>query len=751
VKLFKFILILIFPVLLVFLIYSGFMGDDSRKFDMGKELMRIYSEEKFPESILRSDLGVAYFDALIGEANGAGNPEFLTKSAIYHLLNGNPIKCIEMLETLIIGSTGNKPPWNNISVIHEWLALAYFRAGEINNCLLNHNSSSCIYPLTPEAVHIQQQWSRQAIALYHMILLDDPGNATARWMFNLAHMTLGTYPDSVPINLYIDFSMFESDIEYPNFKDVAALSGVDMDGLYGGVIVEDFNNDGLLDIFATSGLLSDNVKLYLRKPGGGFYDATGEFMLNGITGGVHAIQADYNNDGHVDIFILRGGWQMDGGRHPNSLLRNNGDGTFTDVTKIAGLLDYAPTHTAVWADFDNDGYLDLFVGHETGSYDQVDFPDSNIITKQYPVKLFRNNGDESFTDITRKSGLSIAKWVKGAVFIDYNNNNKQDLYISCYNGKNHLFRNESKGAGHFKFTDVTELAGVSEPFFSFPVAAFDINNDGCEDLFVSGYFTSGNDLAQEYVSMEGPSYRSYTYINNCNGTFAAWASEKGPGQSILAMGMNVGDLDNDGFSDIYFGTGSGSLESLYPNVMLKNIEGSSWADVTSNSGLGHLQKSHGIAFGDLDGDGDLDIYMNIGGLYTGDRFWNALFENPGNANNWISFRLIGTQSNRSAIGAKIIVTIEDGGIWRSYYRTVHSGSSYGGSPLVQHFGLGKGGKIISVKVFWPSGTISEAELLEYNGYYSWNEDEVAPVKLLNKQIPMYLDYSLQHHHSSHHK
>jgi hypothetical protein len=169
------------------------------------------------------------------------------------------------------------------------------------------------------------------------------------------------------------------------------------------------------------------------------------------------------------------------------------------------------------------------------------------------------------------------------------------------------------------------------------------------------------------------------------------------------MGSNFGDIDNDGYLDIYLGTGNPGYASLLPNVMLHNKEGKFFVDVTASSGTGELHKGHGVAFADIDNDGDEDLLTEIGGAVPGDRHAFRLFENPGNGNDWISLHLVGVKSNRSAIGARIKVTVQDGSQpTRSIYRTVGSGGSFGASPLQQHIGLGKDARIQEIEIWWPT-------------------------------------------------
>jgi hypothetical protein len=168
------------------------------------------------------------------------------------------------------------------------------------------------------------------------------------------------------------------------------------------------------------------------------------------------------------------------------------------------------------------------------------------------------------------------------------------------------------------------------------------------------------------------------------------------------MGTNFGDIDNDGFEDIYVGTGATDLWVLMPNVMFRNDRGRAFQDVTTSGGFGHLQKGHGVSFGDVDGDGDQDVYAVIGGWYSGDGFPNVLFENPGHGNHWLTLRLEGVRSNRAAIGARIKVTTRTASGERDIHRVVGTGGSFGSSSLQQEIGLGRALAIRSLEVRWPT-------------------------------------------------
>jgi ASPIC and UnbV/FG-GAP-like repeat len=425
--------------------------------------------------------------------------------------------------------------------------------------------------------------------------------------------------------------------------------------------------------------------------------------LKGIVGGLNMVQADYNNDGCIDVLIPRGAWLHDKGRYPMSLLRNNCDGTFTDVTAKAGLLNDLPTQTAVWADFNNDGLLDLFVGNEIVR-DKVAWPAD---TPNF--RLYINNGDGTFTDVGPQTGIQVSGMIKGAAADDYDNDGWQDLYVSVMGGPNHLFRNVAAKGKIPKFVDVTREAGVAEPNMSFTCWFFDYDNDGWPDLFVSGYWATIPNIVREYLGDKDKAKgdRPRLYHNNRDGTFTDVSHKMHLDRLLLTMGANFGDLDNDGWLDFYVGTGAAPLTNIVPHQMFRNREGKDFQNVTTSGGFGHLQKGHGVAFADIDNDGNQDVIEVIGGAYTADRFWTAFFKNPGHGNHWVKLNLIGTLANRFAVGARIRVRITEEGKSRDIYRTVGSGGSFGASSLRPHIGLGKASVVDELEVRWPGSGLAQ--------------------------------------------
>ena len=594
-------------------------------------------------------------------------------------------------------------------------AIAHLRRGEEDNCLLHHNARSCIFPIAEAGVHAERRGSLEAMKILSNLLETNPANLQARWLLNIAAMTLGEYPDGVDRRWLLAPALFASEAPMPRFDDVAGKVHLDVDDLAGGAVVDDLDGDHHLDVMASSTGITSPLRYFRNQADGSFVERTAEAGLTGLTGGLNLIQADYDNDGHIDLLVLRGAWMGQGGHYPNSLLRNNGDGTFRDVTEEAGMLSFRPTQTAVWFDFDSDGWLDLFIGNESTKDDAQ------------ASELYHNNRNGTFTECAPAYGVTLNEFVKGVASGDMDNDGRPDLYVSVKGGPNRLLHNDGPsspspkeapgGCPAWRFTDVAGAAGVTEPIHSFPTWFFDYDNDGWEDIFVSGFFLDPGDVAADYLGQKHKAELPRLYRNNHDGTFADVTRQAGLGRLILAMGANYGDLDNDGWLDMYLGTGNPDLGMLLPNRAFRNEGGRVFQDVTTAAGLGHLQKGHAVSFADMDNDGDQDIYHVVGGNLEADHYRNALFENPGPAQHWIKLRLTGVASNRSAIGARLHVVARTQKGERSIHRTVRSGGSFGASPLMQHIGLGDAQGVERIEIRWPSGSLQVIGPLEMDRHY----------------------------------
>lgn len=635
----------------------------------------------------------------------ANNPQANIQEKLlyaYQLLQGGQIdKSIATFEELYRLVPSLKEVTQENKTIQELLAVAFLRKGEVENCILNHSEESCLFPIQGKGIHVKPDGSRKAIEIYTRILTKFPDDLQSRYLLNLAYMTLGEYPGGVPKQWLIPASAFQSGYNLPKFPNIAMKLGVDVNGLSGGTITDDFDNDGLIDIMASSWGLKDQVRFFKNNGDGTFTDRTEAAGLKGETGGLYIVQADYNNDGNLDFLIVRGAWYMKKawGIQPNSLMKNNGDGTFSDATFEAGLYTVTPTQSVAWLDFNMDGNLDLFVGNESAIGGEV-----------FPCDFFVNKGDGTFVNKAQQFGLNIAGWVKGVSSADINNDGLPDIYISRLDGYNKLFVNRGgKDIDDWKFEEISGKAKVGEPWSSFPCWFFDYNNDGLEDLFVSSFdsLAFGMQAHEVAADMLGLPFKTDTprlYLNKGNETFVNVTKTVDLNHPLHTMGCNYGDLDNDGYLDFYLATGAPDYRSIVPNRMFRNDSGRTFQDVTTTGGFGHIQKGHAVGFADFDNDGDQDVYVVMGGSVSGDNFQNALFENPGNNNNWITLQLTGTKSNRSAIGARIRIMVKQAnGQQRTIYATVNSGASFGANSLQQEIGLGDASEIISVEVIWPNG------------------------------------------------
>jgi hypothetical protein len=566
-------------------------------------------------------------------------------------------------------------------------AVTALRRGETENCIMCRGESSCIIPIAPAAVHTIPEGSRLAIKHFREYLEQFPDDLEAKWLLNIAHMTLGEHPAKVDPEFLVSLEHFtKSEFDIGYFRDIGHTVGVNRLNQAGGGIMEDFDNDGLLDIVITTFDPTGSMALYRNTGDGKFEERAKEAGLSDQLGGLNCVQTDYNNDGNIDIFVVRGAWFPSPLPIRPSLLRNDGNGTFTDVTQEAGLLHPVNSITASWADYDNDGWLDLFVCCE-----------------QQPNRLYHNEQNGTFREVAVRAGLAGAPpfACKGSAWIDYDNNDYPDLFLNHLSPEGgQLFRNQGDG----KFERVSQEMGIDGPIAGFSCWAWDYDNDGWQDLFATCYDRTVSEVVKGLLG-EPHSLQSNRLFRNVQGKrFANVTREAGLDTVFATMGSNFGDFDNDGFLDFYLGTGDPNLATLVPNRMFKNVIGQRFSEVTASTRTGNLQKGHGVACGDWDRDGDVDIFIQMGGVINGDKYHNILLDNPGHGHNWITLKLIGKKTNRAAIGARIKV-VTAGETPQTIHRHVSTGSSFGGNPLEQTIGLGKAERIDRVEIHWPtSGT-----------------------------------------------
>ncbi|HVG35128.1 MAG TPA: CRTAC1 family protein [Pyrinomonadaceae bacterium] len=485
----------------------------------------------------------------------------------------------------------------------------------------------------------------------------------------------------------------------------------------------DYNNDGWMDIYLVNSGRADfytpaaplKNALYRNNRDGTFTDVTDVAGVAGGEFGMGVAAGDYDADGWQDIYVSNYG--------RNYLYHNNGNGTFTDVAEKAGVSAMGWSTCAVWFDYDNDGRLDLFVSSFV-RYDKTQniFCGDNLLKRRYycvprvfkptPSRLFRNNGNGAFTDVSRESGIaaSLGK-AFGAVATDVNNDGLMDLFVANDTVANFLFVN--KGAG--KFEEVGLLAGVAygeagNARSGMGVDAADYDNDGWQDLFVAN-------IDRELFSL---------YRNQKDLTFSDEPGEIAPATRPLSgWGLKFFDYDNDGDADLFLSNGhpddmieaqASYVKYREPLLMFENT-GRAFKNVSAQSGAVFREDfpARGMAVGDLDNDGDLDVLVSNNGEKP-----LLLSNKGGNRNNWIGLQLVATKSNPAAVGA--LIMWQAGGVKRSRLKTG------GGSYLASHdpreiLGAGRARKIDSLEIRWPSGKVDKLANLPVNTYIKVIEGE----------------------------
>jgi len=569
---------------------------------------------------------ISYNLGISEQAHGDDEAAVTLLEEAYQIIKTHPDRFTQNLHDLCIFQTG----------------MAWLRLGETRNCCAINTPEACIIPLAPSALHTKTEGSTNALKYFkELIEKNSPHSPTrlrAQWLLNLAAHTLGRAPEkyALPADTYTKGA------DFPHFPNKSQELNLDTYSLSGGAIAEDFDNDGDIDLLVSGYAPDEQLRLHQNQGDGTFKEVTDQANLTGLYGGLNMVQGDYDNDGFTDVFILRGAWLADrGSHHPNSLLRNLGNGTFEDVTFAVGLGDqHYPTQTAAWADFDLDGDLDLYIGNET------------VGETKSPCQLFRNDGEKGFTDIAASAGVTNDGFSKAVVWGDVNNDRYPDLFVSNYSGANRLYLNQKNST----FTDIAQRAEVQQPSRSFPAWFWDYNNDGKLDLYVSGYAEPCIEhLASEALGSPIKTETQKLYQGDGQGGFREVSLSTRLRHPHNPMGANFGDINGDGFLDFYLGTGHPNFWELSPNAMYLNQDGRRFKNVSASGGFGHLQKGHAVVFADFDEDGDQDVFEQLGGAVASDKFRDAYFQNPGFENQWIKIRATGTTSNKSAIGTKITV------------------------------------------------------------------------------------------------
>jgi enediyne biosynthesis protein E4 len=502
----------------------------------------------------------------------------------------------------------------------------------------------------------------------------------------------------------------------------------------GGVCWFDYNNDGFLDLFITSGATVDELRairkgqpagqrnyLYRNNGDGTFADVTEIAGMTSLGWASGCAAADYDNDGNVDLFVSNVGESF--------LYRNLGDGTFSEVARKAGVSGGVEWHTgAAFGDFDGDGRLDLYVAAYVDLQavldDQKQCTWKGLSTycgprgmKGAPDKLYRNNGDGTFTDVTLQAGVQDRDLLYGFTvsFEDFDNDGKADIIVANDLGRNYVYHNLGKG----KFEEVGMLWGMAYPIEGNPqanmgIALGDYDRDGMMDVFVT---TFSDD---HYTLYHNTPRQMFMDVSN----EANVAAVTFP---FLGWGTFFADLDNDSWLELFAVNGHiYSVIDQVPNsrqtfaqrpLLFRQNKPGIFTEVELRTGLEPLKNysSRGAAYADFDNDGDLDIiYTNLGAAPT-------LLENiTRSTNNWLTVQTKGTRSNRDGIGARVTLKTGD----TTQIATVRSGESYlSGNDSRIHFGLGSHKIADEIEVRWPSGRVERVTNAKVNRIVTIREGE----------------------------
>ena len=446
----------------------------------------------------------------------------------------------------------------------------------------------------------------------------------------------------------------------------------------------DYNNDGFLDIYVSN---YNDVNILYKNNG---KDNNGNVTFSNVASGagvdddstgVDIAWGDYNNDGYLDLYLVNDVGTGYGAK--NILYKNNGDGTFTNVADAAGVSSRGYGLCAAWSDYDKDGFLDLYVTNNAHS----------IFCNGQSNKLYKNKGDGTFGDVTDTAGVGENGNSTGVAWGDFDDDGDQDLCVINFaspfldppeGNPSVLYRNNNDGT----FTNVSSSAGIEHIDGGHGVAWGDYDNDRDMDLYIAN-----NSALLSTSPQRSSSGKNVLYQNN-NGTFTDVTDTAGIGSTLTSTEVSWVDYDNDGDLDLH--VVNGGIQGNQSNVLYENSGSGTFSDVAGTAGIQNTGPGEGATWGDYDNDGDMDLYV------VNYRQSNKLYKNNGNSNHWIIIKPVGTTSNRAGIGARIKAVT--GTV--TQIREVDGGSGFcSQDSLWVHFGLGSNEKIDTLEIKWPSGKI----------------------------------------------
>jgi ASPIC and UnbV/FG-GAP-like repeat len=549
-----------------------------------------------------------------------------------------------------------------------------------------------VVPYAIAAIYLRMERYEEGIPYARQACQDSPDDIRYRWM--LRTLTLHSGQAEKTIQESFRLKVPPAAPATFQFSDVTTNSGAGRLALGRGAAWGDFDNDGSDDILV--GAERAPFRLLRNRKDGTFEDVAQNLGLVDPEGlGCYASQfVDYDNDGFQDIFLTSNGW---GGGGRLFLFHNDRGKRFTDVTRAAGLAEPVNAFGSSWADYDNDGLVDLAVA--AGIVDPA---------AGDRIRLYHNEGNGKFREIGEQAGLlQKARWIS-VCWGDYDGDGRQDLLATSYDAGPFLFRN----LGHGSFEDVSGRCGIRSSQHAYTCEFLDFDNDGKLDIFVSTYPEGDyKTMIDSKISRSVADHSQHQLLfrNNGDGTFRNITEAAAITGWFGAMSSQNGDLDNDGFEEILLGTGNPALDWCEPKVILHNNGKNQFTDVAESSKLVHFGMLHGMALSDYDDSGNLSLFGSFGGFYWGSRETSRLYRNSGSGNNSLEIRLVGTRSNRDAIGAKITALAGQGTI----HKWVNGGTGFGsGNSRCVHLGVAREKKVKHLQIDWPSGVRQSFQFID---------------------------------------
>jgi tetratricopeptide (TPR) repeat protein len=584
-----------------------------------------------------------------------------------------------------------------------WLGEVYLKAGRFEEAIKAYDELLAEFPLHMEGLYgravakMKLGRTKEAIEDLTRVVEADPVPPEYRLLLRQLSEEQGGYPsDFDPLYRFDDKARRYRPSKI-RFRDVGQEAGVKIPRASRASGWADYDGDGYLDLVAAATF--QPIRLYHNQGDGTFVDKAKECGIGEMPGWA-TLWADYDNDGDPDLFVGRTGWA---GPNPNSLYRNEG-GRFVDVTDTSGLKDAeGACFTASWADFDRDGWLDLWVGNFYGGQD----------------RLFRNRGDGTFVDVLPQMGITDHDSTVGVTWGDYDRDGYPDLFATNLDGDNRLYHN-LKGKD---FEEIAGRLGVTRPLFSYAPFFLDVDGDGWMDLYCSGHCNQ-NFMARWHEAggpEMNPQIRGSLYLNDRKGGFRDITQSAGLSGAYGAMSATFGDLNNDGLPEIFLCNGGPEMGRIERSVLFENRGGKRFVEIGEAAGVDYLGKGHGPSVADYDNDGRLDLYFGAGAAHRGDQWPCALYRNESPLRSWIAINLRGTTSNRDGIGAR--AEIRSGGRTLTQERSGGCGFGVTNTPFL-HFGLAESKGPVDVMVSWPSGRKEAYRALAVNR--AWRLEEGKP-------------------------